>query len=81
MDRQITATEANQRFSELLRNVQSGESFVVTSRGKAVARMVPINEAGAIAEQSEKIGKLLEYVKTLPITDAGPWKREDLYER
>lgn len=81
MDRLITATEANQRFSEMLRDVQSGESFVVTSRGKPVARLVPINEATAIAEQRRKVHDFLDYVETLPIRDAGPWKRDDLYDR
>lgn len=80
MERLITATEANQRFSEMLRDVQSGESFVVTSRGKPVAKLVPIDEAAMIAEQSKKIGALLEYVETLPRMNAGPWKREDLYD-
>lgn len=80
MERLITATEANQRFSEMLRDVQSGESFVVTSRGKPVAKLVPIDEAAMIAEQSKKIGALLEYVETLPRMNAGPWEREDLYD-
>jgi len=81
MERHITATEANQRFSEMLRDVQGGESFVVTSRGKPVAKLVPIDEATALADQSKKISDFLDYVETLPITDAGPWKREDLYDR
>ena len=38
MDRAISASEANQRFSEMLREVGQGDSFVVMSRGRAVAR-------------------------------------------
>ena len=41
MDRIISATEANQRFSELLREVAEGVSFTVTSRGRPVALQVP----------------------------------------
>lgn len=77
MDRIISATEANQRFSELLREVANGESFTVTSRGRPVARVVPADEA---EDQQRKVERLLEFVETLPRRRAGPWKREDLYE-
>lgn len=40
--RQITATEAARRFSEMLDSVESGrESFVVMRRGRAVATVGP----------------------------------------
>ena len=77
MDRIISATEANQRFSELLREVAQGGSFTVTSRGRPVARVVPAEDA---EDQRRKIERLLEYVRTLPVRTSGPWKREDLYE-
>lgn len=78
MDRTITASEANQRFSELLRKVQNGESFVVTSRGRLVARVTPV--APELKEQAERGEKLLTYLKSLPRRQAYGWKREDLYE-
>ena len=78
MDRYITATEANQRFSEMLREVGQGESYTVTSRGKPVARMVP-------AEEDEQLKKLntegfLEYFRNKPHRVVGPWTREDAYD-
>jgi len=76
MDRPITASEANQRFSEMLRDVAKGESFTVTSRGRPVARVIPVDQE----DQRRKIKELLEYLMTLPIRRAGPLKREDLYE-
>jgi prevent-host-death family protein len=76
MDRAITASEANQRFSEMLREVANGESFTVTSRGRPVARVIPIEHD----DQQVKIKRLLEYVRTLPRRTSGPWTREDLYE-
>jgi len=78
MDRLISATEANQRFSELLRDVAGGESFTVTSRGRPVARVVPMDQGEET--QQAKIKRLLDYVRTLPIRHSGPWTREDLYE-
>ena len=76
MDRAISASEANQRFSEMLREVAKGESFTVTSRGRPVARVIPVEDE----DQRHKIERLLDYVRTLPRRTSGPWKREDLYE-
>lgn len=75
MDRAISATDANQRFSEVLRDVQEGESFVVMSRGRAVARVVPV----AHDDQREQILGLLRFVEGLPRRQAGQWTRDDLY--
>ena len=72
----ITATEANQRFSELLRDVASGESFTVTSRGRPVARIAPVEHD----DRREAIEALLKHVRAQPIRYVGPWKREDLYD-
>lgn len=76
MDHLISASEANQRFSELLREVAAGESFTVTSRGRPVARVLPVEQH----DQQRKIKQLLAYVRKRPIRHAGPWTREDLYE-
>jgi prevent-host-death family protein len=37
----VTARTANQHFSRLLREVAEGKSFVITHRGRPVARLVP----------------------------------------
>ena len=44
MDREVALREANQRFAEYVRAVEAGESFVITRRGRPVARLVPISE-------------------------------------
>jgi prevent-host-death family protein len=77
MDSFITATDANQHFSEILRKVSQGESYTVTSRGKAVARMVPVENAN----RSKSLKELFHEMSSLPGLVTGPWKREDLYER
>ncbi len=78
MDRLITATRANQRFSELLRDVRNGECFVVTSRGEPVARVVPVGADRK--DQKKRIEDLLEILKQQPHRIIGPWQREDLYD-
>ena len=42
MDREVALREANQRFAEYVRAVEAGESFVITRRGRPVARLVPV---------------------------------------
>jgi antitoxin (DNA-binding transcriptional repressor) of toxin-antitoxin stability system len=39
--RRVTAREANQRFSEVLSAVETGEQVVITKRGRPVALMSP----------------------------------------
>jgi prevent-host-death family protein len=45
VEREVALREANQRFAEYVRAVEAGASFVITRRGRPVARLVPI-EAG-----------------------------------
>ena len=76
MDKAITASEANQRFSEMLREVAEGDSFTVLSRGRPVARVTPIDRE----DEKRRIENLLEYVRKLPLRCVGPWNRESLYD-
>ena len=77
MERAISASDANQRFSELLRDVQEGESFVVTSRGRPVAKVTPVDH---LDRQGPELDALLDFVATLPRREDRGWRREDLYE-
>ncbi len=43
--RPISLKEANQQFSRLIREVENGEGFVITRRGRPVARILPNDEA------------------------------------
>jgi prevent-host-death family protein len=76
MERAITASEANQHFSELLRDVADGQSFTVTSRGRPVARVLPIDRH----EESRSVRRLLKFLANLPVRHSGNWSRDDLYE-
>ena len=78
MDRLITATEANQRFSEMLREVADGESYTVTSRGRPVARVTPVRDSDV--EIRRRQADLLDYLKSRKPFQVKPWKREDLYD-
>ncbi|ANP26950.1 type II toxin-antitoxin system prevent-host-death family antitoxin [Dermabacter vaginalis] len=44
IDRTLPQRELRNQSARVLRAVAAGESFVVTNRGEAVARLVPIDE-------------------------------------
>lgn len=79
MDRVVTATEANQRFSELLRDVSAGESFTITSRGKPVAEITPPKPVKRPTKEDLK--SLFARMDELPGVITGPWTRDELYDR
>jgi prevent-host-death family protein len=46
MQRSVSAREANQQFSRILRDVEAGTEILVTRRGRPVARIVPAQPSG-----------------------------------
>jgi prevent-host-death family protein len=79
MEERVSAAEANRRFSRLLQGVREGRSYVVTSHGQPVARLVPVEEDES--EMARARQALLERLKSQPVLNAGPWTREELYDR
>ena len=51
MMREVPATEAPARLSELLRTVERGETIVITRHGKAVAQLAP----AAVRERAQPV--------------------------
>jgi len=76
----VTAADANREFSALLRRVRAGESFVVTSHGKPVAKIVPADDKSAEERRAAR-ERLLAHLDAQPVRHIGPWTRESLYER
>jgi prevent-host-death family protein len=74
----VSAADANRRFSELLRTVKKGRSVIVTSHGKPVARITSIveDDAGATAARSALFARL----KTERTLNIGRWTRDELYD-
>jgi prevent-host-death family protein len=78
MDEAISAADANRRFSLLLRGVREGRSYVVTSHGKPVARIVPAEKHDEVASHARVA--LLSRLKKQPVVHAEPWTRDELYD-
>jgi len=73
----INASEANRRFSKLLREIARGEVYTVVSRGKPVASIAP---AGEKASQRRKAkADLLERLNRQAVTGTRDWTRDELY--
>jgi prevent-host-death family protein len=79
MTRTITTTEANQRFAEILRHVDAGDSFTVTRRGRPVAEITP-PRATKQASKAE-LEAMFARMDQLPGLVTGPWTRDELYDR
>lgn len=78
MEKTISAAEANRGFSEILRGVREGHSYVVTNHGRPVARIVPADGDDASADAAKEA--LLDRLRGQPIMNAGRWTRDELYE-
>lgn len=79
MDHPISAAEANRSFSQILREVRGGQSYVVTAHGKPVARIIPCSETDTARDAAR--AALLQRLDGQVANDAGRWTRDELYER
>jgi prevent-host-death family protein len=78
MQRAVSAANANRRFSELLRAVKRGDSVLVTSHGKPVARIVPATEHARTHHAAR--ATLLARLRRERVVTIGRWTRDELYE-
>jgi len=78
MEKAVSAADANRKFSHILRSVREGHSFVVTSHGQPVARIVPAERHGKVAAVAR--AALLARLERQPGVNAGRWTRDELYE-
>lgn len=57
----VSARDANQHFSQLLRRVEAGEEVAITRRGTVVARLVPaVDDADQRARAIERLQQMDE---------------------
>jgi prevent-host-death family protein len=77
MEKTVSAANANRHFSELLRRVREGHSLIVTSHGKAVARIVPIQKNGGVTRGARSA--LINRLRSESVVNVGRWSRDELY--
>ncbi len=83
----ITAREANQNFSRLLREVATGKEFVITRSGTPIATLAPVptkpGERVLTPEQQQALDSLIATARSLKVpadVEPGRFNREELYE-
>jgi prevent-host-death family protein len=77
MQKSISAAEANRKFSELLRGVKAGQKYIVTSHGRPVARIEPIDKED---DADRAHDALLKRLRSQRAIDIGHWTRDELYD-
>lgn len=79
MSTTISATEANRHFAELLRRVNAGESFIVTSHGRPIARIDGVSED--FLKKQAAHHRLLERIHGQDgLRPVVAWTRDELYD-
>jgi len=79
VEKAVSAADANRKFSKLLRAVREGQSYVVTSHGEPVARIVPVEKNGGAARGARTA--LLKRLGAERVVKIGRWSRDELYAR
>ena len=82
MEKTVSAADANRKFSELLRGVRKGLSYIVTSHGKPVAKLIPA-DADSSHAQAAHAAFLRRLRAQKPAKGASArlrWTRDELYE-
>lgn len=78
MEEAVSAADANRKFSLILRGVRDGNSYIVTSHGRPVARIVPVDRRESVVSGARVA--LLSRLERQPVVNAGRWTRDELYE-
>jgi prevent-host-death family protein len=79
----ISLRDANQRFARMMREVEAGTEYVVTRRGRAVARIVPVEPRRRVLtpEQEAAWKRTLARAAEGWRSDGTPFDRDALHER
>ena len=77
----VSAREANQHFSRLLRAAAEGEEVVITRRGKPVAKMVAVAGPKVDAKRQAAHKRLMKLLRKGYNLGGLRIDREELYDR
>jgi prevent-host-death family protein len=78
LEQTLSAADANRKFSRLLRGVREGRTYVVTSHGRPVARIIPAGRNEGLAAAARKV--LFARLRAQKPIEVGRWTRDELYE-
>jgi prevent-host-death family protein len=78
--RSVTAREANQAFSRILKEAEAGESVVITRRGHPVAIIAPYRAADA-REREDAINHIVALMRRGLAIGGRRFTRDEMHER
>ena len=82
MSKTISLREANQSFARRVRDVESGEEFIITRNGQPVARLVPFRmERVLSSDQQVALARTRTRMAAGWPIGAGPIDRDALHGR
>ena len=80
--RTVPLMTANQQFSRLIREVERGESVVITRRGRPIARLAPYNaDKTADPEWAAAYRRMMERMEEGAALGGLKVVRDELYDR
>ena len=80
--RTIGAREANQRFSELLREVEAGKDVTITRHGKPVAHLSSVRgKTRSVAERKKAVAEMVRLMKKGLDLGGRSYSRDEMHER
>jgi prevent-host-death family protein len=84
----VNATDANQRFAEILGKAVAGETVIITKHGEPVAQLTPYQPVAASPERKAAWDRMLESMERgvtigIPAREARTvtWSRDESHER
>jgi prevent-host-death family protein len=76
MDETISAADANRSFSRVLRGVREGRRYIVTSHGRPIAQIIPVEKHDREAARAALFARLASQ----PALNLPRWTRDELYD-
>ena len=80
MKQQISLRQANQSFSRYIAEVERGQEFVVTRRGRPVALLSPAPRRAAGRVSAQRKAALVRLFASARPLGIRKWRRAELYD-
>lgn len=78
--RSVGAREANQQFSRLLKEAESGKHITITRNGKAVAQLVPMRPVRGTKAHKKAVADMVRLMKKGFDLGGRRYTRDEMHE-
>lgn len=74
----VSVSEASRHFSGVLQGVREGNTYLITSNGQPIAKIIPIGSNNRAAETART--QLIARLRELPLAHLGDFSRAQAYD-